>query len=79
MKDNYDRSISLQCPTCGGESFEFEEHKPDVRCATCERVMTRDELKEANGARIEEEADAMKAEVMKDVKADFAKMFKKWK
>nr|WP_269433466.1 hypothetical protein [Sphingopyxis sp. H050] len=41
--------------------------------------MTKDELREANGARIEAEVDALKAEVMKDVKADFAKIFKKWK
>ncbi|KTE18767.1 hypothetical protein ATE67_16855 [Sphingopyxis sp. H050] len=79
MKDSYDRSMSLQCPTCGGESFEHEDLKPDVRCVRCDRVMTKDELREANGARIEAEVDALKAEVMKDVKADFAKIFKKWK
>lgn len=79
MKDSYDRSMSLQCPTCGGESFEHADVKIDVRCVRCDRVMTKDELREANGARIEAEVDALKAEVMKDVKADFAKMFKKWK
>ncbi|WAC22928.1 ECs_2282 family putative zinc-binding protein [Blastomonas sp. SL216] len=79
MKDNYDRSITYQCPTCGGESFEHDDGDPEVRCVRCDRVMTKDELREANGARIEAEVDALKAEVLKDVKADFSKMFKKWK
>lgn len=79
MKDDYGRSISLQCPTCGGERFEHEEGKPDIRCLRCDRVMTKDELREANGTRIEEEVDALKAEVFKDVKADFTQIFKKWK
>jgi len=79
MKDTYNRSISMQCPTCGGESFEHSEDSPTVRCIRCDRVMTKDELREANGSRIEEEVDTIKAELMKDVKADFAKMFKKWK
>ena len=79
MKDSYDRSMSLQCPTCGGESFEHEEEQPDVRCVRCDLILTKAELREANGARIDEEVEALKAEVLKDVKADFAKIFKKWK
>ena len=79
MKSNYDRSVSMQCPTCGSESFEHSEDDPTVRCARCDRIMTKVELREANGSRIEEEVDALKAEVLKDVKADIAKMFKKWK
>lgn len=79
MKDSYDRSMSMQCPTCGGESFEHDEDKPDVRCVRCGLTMTKAELREANEARIEEEVETLKAEVLSDVKADFAKMFKKWK
>ncbi len=79
MKKSYDRSMSMQCPTCGGESFEHEKDNSEVRCVRCELTLTKDELREANGGRIEEEVEALKAEVMKDVKADFAKMFKKWK
>lgn len=79
MKDSYDRSMSMQCPTCGGESFEHNENLPDVRCVRCGLTMTKAELREANGARIEEELDDLKAEVIKDVKADLTKIFKKWK
>ena len=79
MKDSYDRSVRLQCPTCGGESFEHEKDKPEARCIRCDRVMTKDELRAANGARLENELDALKAEVLTDIKADLAKMFKKWK
>ncbi|MBY8829896.1 ECs_2282 family putative zinc-binding protein [Hephaestia mangrovi] len=79
MKSNYDRSISMQCPTCGSESFEHSEDNPTVSCTRCDRTMTKDELREANGSRIEEELDALKAEVLSDVRADISKMFKKWK
>lgn len=79
MKNSYDRSMSLQCPTCGGETFEREGDESDVRCIRCDRTMTKDELQEANGSRIEAEIDALKAEVIKDVKADISKMFNKWK
>lgn len=79
MKSNYDRSISMQCPTCGSESFEQSEDNRTVRCTRCDRTMTKDELREANGSRIEEELNALKAEVLGDVKADISKIFKKWK
>jgi len=32
-----------------------------------------------NGARIDEEVEALKADVLRDVRADFKKMFSKWK
>lgn len=78
MKNNYDRSISLQCPTCGGTDFEHNDTE-QVQCIRCERVLTKDELREANGTRIEAEVDELKAEVLKDVHADLKKIFKKWK
>lgn len=79
MKDNYDRSISMQCPTCGGESFEHDDDSPHVRCMRCDLTLTKEELRDGNGTRIEDEVETLKAEILKDVKADFAKMFKKWK
>lgn len=79
MKSDYDRSVSMQCPTCGCENFEREADNPHVRCVQCGLEMTKDELRDANGGRIEAEADALKNELLKDVKADFARMFKKWK
>ena len=78
MKANYDRSISLQCPTCGGADFEHDETE-HVKCVRCERTLTKSELQEANGARIETEIEELKSEVLKDVHADLKKAFSKWK
>lgn len=75
----YDRSISMQCPTCGSEDFEHEESSPIVTCHGCGRAMTKDELKEANGPRIEAEIESVKAEAMRDVRKEFDRIFKKWK
>ena len=79
MKSDYDRSIRMQCPTCGSETFEHEADNPHVRCARCGLEITKDELRDANAGRIEAEADALKSELLKDVKADFARMLKNWK
>ena len=32
MKDNYNKSISLRCGSCGDTSFEFNEDKSWVKC-----------------------------------------------
>lgn len=74
----YDRSISMQCPTCGGTDFEFDDG-PEIRCVQCDRLMTKDELREANEERIQAEVEEAKADILKDITKDFSKMFKKWK
>lgn len=74
----YDRSMEMQCPTCGGTRFEHDD-SPLVRCVKCDRTMTKDDLRDANGDRIEAEFDDMKAEVFKDAITDMKKALKKWK
>lgn len=78
MKDNYDRSISLQCPTCGGTKFEQDEIEI-VKCFRCERTLNQTELRESNARLIEAELDDLKTQILKDVKADIRKIFSKWK
>ncbi len=78
MKDKYDRSISLQCLTCGGAEFEQDETEI-VKCFRCERTLTQTELRESNGRLIEAELDDLKTQILKDVKADLRKIFSKWK
>jgi ribosomal protein S27E len=70
----------MQCSTCGGTQFEFDEDGGPIRCAGCDRVYaSKDELIVENGGRIDSEVEEMKAAVLKDVRADFSKMFKKFK
>jgi len=78
VKESYSRSISMQCPTCGGSDFT-EGDSEVVTCSRCERAMTKSTLLSENGARIDEEVEALKADVLRDVRADFKKMFSKWK
>ncbi len=79
MKDNYNKSISLKCSTCGdSSSFEFNEEKTWVKCTKCNTEYNGgyDELVELNQSDIREQINNMKDKVTKDLKADLNKMFK---
>jgi len=80
MKKNYDRSVSLNCPTCANTQFEFDEAlSEDERtyiCVSCDARYSYDEIREANSEKIAAGISDMKAEVLKDIKADFKKIFK---
>lgn len=70
----------MQCSTCGGADFEFEEDESSpVRCVGCDRIFQREELIRENGARIESEVDDVKAQLVADIRKDFSKIFKKFK
>lgn len=77
-EDKHIHSITMQCPTCGGEAFD-EGNLPEVRCVQCDRTMTTSELKEANYFRAEAELEDIAAVFVKDTKAKLSKAFKEWK
>lgn len=80
MKQSYDKSIPLICATCGSDcSFETNEETGVITCKKCNRVYHGgyDELVELNQKRINDELEATKEEIMKDVNADILKAFKK--
>jgi hypothetical protein len=79
MKQDYSQSVSMQCSTCGGSDFEFEDDNSPVRCVRCDRIYTREELTHENGARIDSEVEGMKAEIVADIRQDFSKIFKNLK
>ncbi|MBO6766242.1 hypothetical protein [Maricaulis sp.] len=81
MKDNYNRSITLHCETCGGTDFRHddEDDSSPVTCAGCDREYLRSELIELNYEHIEAEKQEMLSEIQKDVKDDIKKMFKRSK
>jgi uncharacterized Zn finger protein (UPF0148 family) len=79
MKNDYSRPVSMQCSSCGGTQFEFDEDGP-IRCIGCDRIYaSKDELIEENGARIEQQVEQMKSDIMKDVRKDLSDIFKKFK
>jgi ribosomal protein S27E len=78
MKENYNKSISLRCGSCGDTSFEFNEDKSWVKCKRCDREYHGgyDELVELNQGEINEQLSEMKKEVSQDLKKDLDKMLK---
>jgi predicted nucleic acid-binding Zn-ribbon protein len=81
MKD-HERSISMQCPTCGCQQFEYDENDTSdneiiiVKCTGCEREMTKKELYDENKGTIDAAFEEMKDDVMNDIKKQFSKLFK---
>ncbi|MEH6595201.1 MAG: hypothetical protein V7736_06595 [Colwellia polaris] len=76
--EKYNRSIVLNCPTCGNSDFETseDENNPLVKCVSCNREMTKDDLINENGENIEFNVDEIADEVIKDVSNDLSKMLK---
>jgi len=70
---NYDRTIPLQCPTCGTTEFVHVAESEIVKCASCGREMTKDELMRENYENIREHAD----EIAKQATEDLGRELKK--
>lgn len=78
MKDNYNKSITLKCPTCGDSDFKFNDDKTWVKCNRCNREYSGgyNELVELNESEINEEIESAKNEIAKDLKKDIENMIK---
>lgn len=78
MKDNYNINVSLQCITCGGAQFDFNDDKTYVKCITCNREYLNgyDELVELNQENIDREIGQVKEEITADLKNEITKSFK---
>lgn len=74
----YDRSIVLNCPTCGNTDFETSEYdnNPLVKCVSCNREMTKDDLINENGENIDFNVEEVADEVLGDLSQMFKSAFK---
>lgn len=80
MKNNYSKSIRLQCATCGAEDFfETDELTGVITCTKCNRMYNGgyDELVELNQRHIDDELELAKEEIEKDLNKEIQNMFKK--
>lgn len=78
MKDQYKSKVSLQCATCGGEQFHFNDDKSYIKCELCNRAYPGgyDELVAVNQDIINQGVRGMTDRVTAELKADIAKLFK---
>lgn len=79
--EKYNRTLSLRCPTCAGDLTEYEHGVDETielaTCASCGRVLTKDELIRENSELIDAHVNEIGAEVVKDAAAEIRKAFKK--
>lgn len=64
--DESDRTLALQCPTCGSEEFRFGGPEAPVTCNRCERSFAREELVRENGERAEAAFEEMAPELLRE-------------
>jgi len=76
--EQYNRNVTLTCPTCGGTDFENPavESQP-VKCVRCGRGISRDQLILENSENISENVEEVKAEVVKDSQKELKDSLKK--
>lgn len=61
--DQFSRSVTMHCSTCGERQFERETDAGPFRCVGCDRTFTREELMRANGELIDNEVGEMTTDV----------------
>jgi len=76
----YDRSLTLLCPTCGNSQLETQEDDSEneiIRCPSCDRSMTKEELIRENGENIDANIEEIQNEVIKDVEKELSNIMNK--
>lgn len=79
MKKNYNFSVQLRCPICGSTDIDIAEDKSYGKCNMCNKEFPGgyDELVELNQAHIQEEVNAKKEEIQKDLEKEINERIKK--
>lgn len=79
MKKNYKINVGLQCITCGGEQFDYNDDRSYVKCQTCNREYLNgyDELVELNEQQIDVAVKELGDEMVKDAMNDVTRSLKK--
>lgn len=76
----YHKNVELRCPTCGGTQFEsgddLDAAHASVRCITCDRKMTKDELIRENRDNIQRNLSEIKTQAVEDAAEEMKKRLK---
>ena len=68
--NKYNRTVEIQCPTCGSSLFRYEPQTGGIEiatCASCGREITKDDLLRENAENISKHAEEIGREFTKDV------------
>ena len=75
--DKYSRQVGLVCPTCGSDRFktkdDTEETMAIIKCISCDREFTKDELIRENGENINEHISEIGRQATKDAAEELKK------
>jgi len=70
----------LNCPTCGGTQFEYDDEDYDsaksIKCLSCNIELSKDDLVEGNSENISAHAEEISQEVFEDLQKQMKNMFK---
>ena len=79
--ERYNRRVSLLCPTCGSDQFEFDHGVDEsieiAKCASCGREINKDNLIQENSENINAHSEEIGREIVKDVAKDLRASLKK--
>lgn len=77
--EKYNRSVSLLCPTCGNSEFGYDDDdlSRGIRCLSCGRIFSRDELIKDNGNIIAANVEEIGEEFVKDAADELRTMLQK--
>lgn len=77
----YNRSITLQCPTCGNTEFSHDGANGQagelLTCGNCELEISKDDLTRANGENVQAHIQEIREAVAKDVRNELHESLKK--
>lgn len=78
MKSNYQKTITLECPSCTSQDITLNESKSHGICNSCGKEFPGgyDELVELNSMRINKIQETLIKEVKVDVEKDIQKALK---
>lgn len=77
--EKYERTVSMQCPTCGGYEFEMEDENQEsfIKCVGCNYETSRQTLIDENAKNIQAHVDEVKQEIVSDFQKEFNVSLKK--
>lgn len=75
--EKYNQNVMLICPVCGNTEMEYKNESDYIKCTSCGRETTKNELIEDNGESINLHVEEVKKELTKDFEKKMRDMLRK--